>query len=113
VLSTCRDIGPGIRRLQPARPRLPHRLPSRDLGPVLAEGMTGGARHPRFSGGKISRRNVDLLGPLEKIAAAAEGGAGAGWRSPGLLAQGAKTSCPIPGTKRRKYLDMKRRRRST
>ena len=86
-------------RLQPARPRLPDRhFKSRDdLIPTDRRHA-----HPRFQEGNFER-NLSLLGPIEQLAEE-KGWTPAQVALAWLLAQG-DDIVPIPGTKRRSYLE--------
>ena len=100
VLSTCRELGMAFVAYSPlGRGFLSGAI--KDLG-VLAENDRR-REHPRFSADNLTR-NLNLLGPLEQIAQrlkAAPAQVALAW----LLAQG-EDIIPIPGTKRRKYLEM-------
>ena len=100
VLSTCRELGMAFVAYSPlGRGFLSGAI--RDLG-VLAENDRR-REHPRFFADNLAR-NLSLLGPLEQIAQRLKvepAQVALAW----LLAQG-EDIVPIPGTKRRKYLEM-------
>lgn len=100
VLSTCRELGIAFVAYSPlGRGFLTGAI--KDLG-VLAENDRR-REHPRFFADNLAR-NVNLLGPLETIAQRLKvqpAQVALAW----LLAQG-EDIIPIPGTKRRKYLEM-------
>ena len=100
VLSTCRELGMAFVAYSPlGRGFLSGAI--KDLG-VLAENDRR-REHPRFSADNLAR-NLNLLGPLEQIAQRLKvqpAQVALAW----LLAQG-EDIVPIPGTKRRKYLEM-------
>ncbi len=100
VLSTCRELGMAFVAYSPlGRGFLSGAI--KDLG-VLAENDRR-REHPRFSADNLAR-NLNLLGPLEQIAQRLKvqpAQVALAW----LLAQG-EDVVPIPGTKRRKYLEM-------
>jgi aryl-alcohol dehydrogenase-like predicted oxidoreductase len=100
VLSTCRELGMAFVAYSPlGRGFLSGAI--KDLG-VLAENDRR-REHPRFFADNLAR-NLNLLGPLEQIAQRLKvqpAQVALAW----LLAQG-EDIVPIPGTKRRKYLEM-------
>ncbi len=100
VLSTCRELGMAFVAYSPlGRGFLSGAI--KDLG-VLAENDRR-REHPRFFADNLAR-NLSLLGPLEQIAQRLKvqpAQVALAW----LLAQG-EDIVPIPGTKRRKYLEM-------
>jgi aryl-alcohol dehydrogenase-like predicted oxidoreductase len=100
VLSACRELGMAFVAYSPlGRGFLSGAI--KDLG-VLAENDRR-REHPRFFADNLAR-NLDLLGPLEQIAQRLKvqpAQVALAW----LLAQG-EDIIPIPGTKRRKYLEM-------
>ena len=100
VLGTCRELGMAFVAYSPlGRGFLTGAI--KDLG-VLADNDRR-REHPRFSADNL-KRNIDLLGPLESIARRLKvepAQVALAW----LLAQG-EDIVPIPGTKRRKYLEM-------
>jgi len=100
VLGTCRELGLAFVAYSPlGRGFLTGAI--KDLG-VLSENDRR-REHPRFSADNL-KRNLDLLGPLESIAQRLKvtpAQVALAW----LLAQG-EDIVPIPGTKRRKYLEM-------
>ncbi|HTP82727.1 MAG TPA: aldo/keto reductase [Alphaproteobacteria bacterium] len=100
VLSTCRELGMAFVAYSPlGRGFLSGAI--KDLG-ALAENDRR-REHPRFSADNLAR-NLNLLGPLEQIAQRLKvqpAQVALAW----LLAQG-EDIVPIPGTKRRKYLEM-------
>ncbi len=99
ILGTCRELGIGFMAYAPlGRGFLTATIKSLD---ALIE-KDRRRDHPRFSGSNIGH-NSELLQPLEDIAAAHKSTAAQvalAW----LLAQG-EDIIPIPGTKRRKYLE--------
>ena len=100
VLSTCRELGMAFVAYSPlGRGFLSGAI--KDLG-ALADNDRR-REHPRFSADNLAR-NLNLLGPLEQIAQRLKvqpAQVALAW----LLAQG-EDIVPIPGTKRRKYLEM-------
>lgn len=100
VLSTCRELGVSFVAYSPlGRGFLTGAI--KDLG-ALSENDRR-REHPRFFADNLAR-NVNLLGPLESIAQRLKvqpAQVALAW----LLAQG-EDIVPIPGTKRRKYLEM-------
>jgi aryl-alcohol dehydrogenase-like predicted oxidoreductase len=99
ILATCRELGIGFMAYAPlGRGFLTSTIKTLDA--LLPKDLR---RHqPRFSGGNLES-NVELLKPLEKIAAArncAPAQIALAW----LLAQG-QDIIPIPGTKRRSFLE--------
>jgi len=100
VLSTCRALGMAFVAYSPlGRGFLSGAI--KDLG-VLAENDRR-REHPRFFQENLAR-NLNLLGPLEQVARRLKvqpAQVALAW----LLAQG-EDIIPIPGTKRRKYLEM-------
>jgi aryl-alcohol dehydrogenase-like predicted oxidoreductase len=99
ILTTCRELGIGYMAYSPlGRGFLTATI--KNLDALLPKDRR--RDHPRFDAGNLER-NVELLKPLEEIAAAhrcTPAQAALAW----LLAQG-KDIVPIPGTKRRSYLD--------
>ena len=82
LLARCRESGHRLRRLQPARPRLPHRS-DQDRSTIWRP-TTAGTHHPRFQGENF-QKNLDLVARVEEIAGeqrlhacAARAGLGAG-----------------------------------
>jgi aryl-alcohol dehydrogenase-like predicted oxidoreductase len=100
VLAACREFGMAFVAYSPlGRGFLTGAI--KDLG-ALADNDRR-REHPRFSADNLAR-NVNLLGPLESIAQRLKvtpAQVALAW----VLAQG-EDIVPIPGTKRRKYLDM-------
>jgi aryl-alcohol dehydrogenase-like predicted oxidoreductase len=99
ILTTCRELGIGYMAYAPlGRGFLTTTI--KDLDALLPKDRR--RDHPRFSADNL-KRNVDLLKPIEQIA-------GAHHCTPAqvvlawLLAQG-RDIVPIPGTKRRSYLE--------
>ena len=86
-------------RLQPARPRLPVR---RDHRPVAVRPSDFRRSNPRFQGANF-QRNLDLVAEVTSLAAA-KGVTPAQLALAWVLAQG-DDIVPIPGTKRRAYLE--------
>jgi len=99
ILPACRELGIGFMPYSPlGRGFLTATMKSLDA--LIAKDRR--RDHPRFSAENIAK-NAALLGPLEKIAAAKKctpAQIALAW----LLAQGADL-VPIPGTKRRTYLE--------
>jgi aryl-alcohol dehydrogenase-like predicted oxidoreductase len=99
VLATCRELGIGFVAYSPlGRGFLTGQITSPD---DLEEGDFR-LNHPRFQGDNF-RRNLDLVDKVREIAAekgCTPGQLALAW----LLAQG-DDIVPIPGTKRRRYLD--------
>jgi aryl-alcohol dehydrogenase-like predicted oxidoreductase len=99
VLSACRELGMAFVAYSPlGRGFLSGAI--KDLG-VLAQNDRR-REHPRFSADNLAR-NLNLLGPLEQISLRLKvqpAQVALAW----LLAQG-EDVVPIPGTKRRKYLE--------
>ncbi len=99
ILGTCRELGIGYMAYAPlGRGFLTSTI--KDLGALLPKDRR--RDNPRFDAGNLSR-NVELLKPLEEIAAAhrcAPAQIALAW----VLAQGSDI-VPIPGTKRRNYLE--------
>jgi aryl-alcohol dehydrogenase-like predicted oxidoreductase len=99
VLPVCRELGIGFMAYAPlGRGFLTATIKSLDA--LLPKDRR--RDHPRFEAENL-KRNAGLLGPLEKIAAArkcAPAQVALAW----LLAQGVDI-VPIPGTKRRSYLE--------
>ena len=99
ILPACRELGIGFMPYSPlGRGFLTATMKSLDA--LIAKDRR--RDHPRFSADNIAK-NAALLGPLEKIAAAKKctpAQIALAW----LLAQGADL-VPIPGTKRRTYLE--------
>ena len=93
--------GHRLRRLQPARPRLPHR---RDHARSTTSAEDDFRRtSPRFQGDNFAR-NLELVERVDEIAAEQGLHARRSSRWPGCIAQGDDV-VPIPGTKRRSYLE--------
>ena len=93
--------GHRLRALQPARPRLPHRGASPSPSD-LADSDSRTQRFPRFAGGAFDKNHV-LVDRVEAIAdrrGVTAGQLALAW----VLAKG-QDIVPIPGTKRRKYLE--------
>ena len=88
--------GHRLRRLQPARPRLPHRPVPAPRGP--AGRTTTAAVSPRFQGENLAQ-NLALVDALEEIAAEQGRARRRSSRSPGCSRR-ATDIVPIPGTKR-------------
>lgn len=99
ILPACRELGIGFMPYSPlGRGFLTATMKSLDA--LIAKDRR--RDHPRFSADNIAK-NATLLGPLEKIAAAKKcspAQVALAW----LLAQGGDM-VPIPGTKRRTYLE--------
>lgn len=99
ILPACRELGIGFMPYSPlGRGFLTATMKSLDA--LIAKDRR--RDHPRFSAENIAK-NAALLGPLEKIAAAKKSSPAQialAW----LLAQG-EDMVPIPGTKRRTYLE--------
>ena len=99
ILPACRELGIGFMAYAPlGRGFLTATMKTLDA--LLPKDRR--REHPRFSPDNIGK-NADLLAPLEKIAAAKKATAAQvaiAW----LLAQGSDI-VPIPGTKRRSYLE--------
>lgn len=99
ILPTCRELGIGYMAYAPlGRGFLTATLKTLDA--LLPKDRR--REHPRFSPENISR-NAELLAPLERVAAAKKctpAQVALAW----LLAQG-EDIVPIPGTKRRAYLE--------
>jgi aryl-alcohol dehydrogenase-like predicted oxidoreductase len=99
ILPACRELGIGFTAYAPlGRGFLTGTIKSLDA--LIAKDRR--RDHPRFSPDNI-KKNVGLLGPIERIAAARRCTAAQvalAW----LLAQGSDI-VPIPGTKRRAYLE--------
>lgn len=99
LLATCRELGVGFVAYSPlgrgfltGRFKSPEDIPAEDWR----------HRHPRFQGENF-RRNLDLVRRVEEIARM-RGCTPAQLALAWVLAQG-ETIVPIPGTKRRKYLE--------
>src|SRR5262245_6197961 len=99
ILPACRELGIGFTAYAPlGRGFLTGAIKSLDA--LIAKDRR--RDHPRFSSDNI-QKNVELLGPIERIAAARRCTAAQvaiAW----LIAQGPDL-VPIPGTKRRTYLE--------
>jgi aryl-alcohol dehydrogenase-like predicted oxidoreductase len=99
ILPTCRELGIGYMAYSPlGRGFLTATIKNVDA--LLPK--DGRRRHPRFDAENI-KRNVELLKPIEEIASTHKTTAGQvalAW----ILAQG-QDIVPIPGTKRRSYLE--------
>ena len=99
ILPTCRELGIGFTPYAPlGRGFLTGTIKSLDA--LIAKDRR--REHPRFDAANLER-NVELLTPLEEIAAA-HGCKPAQVALAWLLAQG-EDIVPIPGTKRRTYLE--------
>ncbi len=99
ILPTCRELGIGFVGYAPVgRGFLTGAITSRDAF-VEGDGRLG---HPRFAKENM-QKNKPLLGPLQTVATA-HGATMAQIAIAWALAQG-DDIVPIPGTKRRKYLD--------
>ena len=107
------DAGPGrrgaadlpragrrLRRLQPAGPGVPRR--ARSSGSRTWRRTTTGGNSPRFQGENF-QKNLDLVGRIERMAAE-KGCTPSQLALAWVLARG-RDVVPIPGTKRRKYLE--------
>src|SRR6185503_9371231 len=99
ILPACRELGIAFMAYAPlGRGFLTGAIKSLDA--LIAKDRR--REHPRFDAANL-KKNVDLLAPVERIAAARKATAAQvaiAW----LLAQG-EDVVPIPGTKRRKYLE--------
>jgi aryl-alcohol dehydrogenase-like predicted oxidoreductase len=99
ILAACRELGVGYMAYSPlGRGFLTTTI--KDLDALLPKDRR--RDHPRFSADNL-KRNVDLLKPIEQIAEAhrcTPAQVALAW----LLAQG-RDIVPIPGTKRRSYLE--------
>jgi aryl-alcohol dehydrogenase-like predicted oxidoreductase len=99
ILAACRELGIGYMAYSPlGRGFLTTTI--KDLDALLPKDRR--RDHPRFSADNL-KRNVDLLKPIEQIAEAhrcTPAQVALAW----LLAQG-RDIVPIPGTKRRSYLE--------
>lgn len=100
ILPTCRELGIGFVPYSPlGRGFLTGKIKSLD---TLSEGDYRSQRYPRFQAGNL-QQNLDLVEKIEQMAAAKGIKAGQlalAW----VLAQG-EDIVPIPGTKRRTYLE--------
>ncbi|MEG4961545.1 MULTISPECIES: aldo/keto reductase [unclassified Microcoleus] len=100
ILPTCRELGIGFVPYSPlGRGFLTGKIKSLD---TLSEGDYRAERYPRFQGENL-QQNLELVEQIEQIAAAKGIKAGQlalAW----VLAQG-EDIVPIPGTKRRTYLE--------
>jgi aryl-alcohol dehydrogenase-like predicted oxidoreductase len=100
ILPTCRELGIGFVPYSPlGRGFLTGKIKSMD---VLSEGDYRSQRYPRFQGENF-QQNLELVDRIEQMAAAKGIKAGQlalAW----VLAQG-EDIVPIPGTKRRTYLE--------
>jgi aryl-alcohol dehydrogenase-like predicted oxidoreductase len=100
ILPTCRELGIGFVPYSPlGRGFLTGTIKSID---VLGEGDYRSQRYPRFQGENL-QQNLDLVRQIEQMAAAkgiTPGQLALAW----VLAQG-EDIVPIPGTKRRTYLE--------
>ncbi|HXO87251.1 MAG TPA: aldo/keto reductase [Candidatus Acidoferrales bacterium] len=98
ILSTCRELGIGLVPYSPlGRGFLTGQVKSADFGPKDFRRIS-----PRFQGENF-QKNLDLVRQIEKIAAE-KGCTPAQLALAWVLAQGPDI-VPIPGTKRRTYLD--------
>jgi aryl-alcohol dehydrogenase-like predicted oxidoreductase len=99
ILTTCRELGIGYMAYSPlGRGFLTATIKNLDV--LLPKDRR--RDHPRFDAGNL-RRNAEMLKPIEEIAVVHQctpAQVALGW----VLAQG-KDIIPIPGTKRRSYLD--------
>ena len=99
ILAACRELGIGYMAYSPlGRGFLTTTI--KDLGALLPKDRR--RDHPRFGADNL-KRNVELLKPIEQIAGAhhcTPAQVALAW----LLAQG-RDIVPIPGTKRRSYLE--------
>ena len=91
-----------LRRVQPARPRLPHRPLPALRGPRAP--TTTAASRPRFQGENFAEEPRARRAGRRELAAREGRRRRRSSRSPGCCAQG-DDIVPIPGTKRRKYLE--------
>jgi aryl-alcohol dehydrogenase-like predicted oxidoreductase len=100
ILPTCRELGIGFVPYSPlGRGFLTGTIKSMD---VLGEGDYRAQRYPRFQGENL-QQNLDLVHQIEQMATAmgiTPGQLALAW----VLAQG-EDIVPIPGTKRRTYLE--------
>jgi aryl-alcohol dehydrogenase-like predicted oxidoreductase len=98
ILSTCRELGIGFVPYSPlGRGILTGQVKSADFGPKDFRRVS-----PRFHAGNFEK-NLQLVAPIEKLAAV-KGCTPAQFALAWVLAQG-RDIVPIPGTKRRTYLD--------
>jgi len=99
IFGTCRELGIGYLAYSPlGRGFLTGTI--KDLGVLLPKDRR--REHPRFDASNL-KRNVELLRPIEEIAAA-RGCTPAQVALAWVLAQG-QDIVPIPGTKRRGFLE--------
>ena len=100
ILPTLRELGHRLRPLQPARARLPHRCVP--VGRTIWTRTTSAAASPA-SRARTWTRNLAIVEAIEAVATA-KGATPAQLALAWVLAQG-EDVVPIPGTKRRRYLE--------